>query len=299
MTRHCFLLFALLALLALPAFSWDWPVPNAPVVSNFGEAAGNGPQLGYAFSTTGPVKAVESGELLFQSEDDGSDPLGNWVAVRHSEGMVSMYSRLASLKPAQVAQPATDTVNDNKDNAVKAGQVIGQSGATGWSADNGFTLSIYDTKEAQGTNPAALLPPLIDTRPPIIGRVSLKSVHSDAVYPITAGTAVPQGRYIIFVRIIDTMQSSDEVPLAPYAISTAVNGVGSGSLQFETIAARDGKTMLLRGGLVPASEAYSSELGIGAGETLFVRGQATLEITASDKAIPPNQRSAVYHFIVQ
>jgi murein DD-endopeptidase MepM/ murein hydrolase activator NlpD len=95
------------------------PVPGAVVGAGFGEYGSwsryhTGIDFRAGYGT--PVRAVRSGVVLYAG--NSGDWAGNHVAIKHGDGMTTMSSHMSSL-----AVRAGQTV--------RAGQIIGQVGATG------------------------------------------------------------------------------------------------------------------------------------------------------------------------
>jgi hypothetical protein len=276
--------------------SWDWPAGDAVPVENFGQDIGGGPSIGWSFRSEGGVLCAESGELLYASNGDTfsglPEPLGNWVAIDHGEGMVSIYARLEREDPV---------LSEGAPKRPSALSPIGTAGSSGWQnarmgGGKGFFLLFYDREERRWANPAVMLPPLLDTRPPVIESVYLKAASDGTVTQLPQTRTLPQGRYSILVRAGDTRLLPNETPLAPYTIACLVNGVGLGSLSFETFFARDGKLMLYRDGLIAASEVYAGEEGFAAAEIELHSGRSAMDVTATDLAVPPNTHTSAFRF---
>jgi len=264
----------------------DWPSSDAKLVRNFGWNDNGSPVLGTVFEGDGYAQAVEDGELIFFNSGANAglpSPLGTWAAIDHGDGLISIYSRMddKSERPPVKA----------KKNAPVAG-----AGISGWSETNGFYFMLYDRRERCWVNPSMIISHFPDTRPPQIVSVELR--NSRGVPVSSAGLQnLTQGRYTITVHAVDTMLSSNEPPLAPYRIISSVNGTESGSLIFETISARDGRLMAMRGGMVPARQIYAPFPAFEAGEVLLSRGQATLEVIVQD--IEGNSRNALIRMRVE
>jgi murein DD-endopeptidase MepM/ murein hydrolase activator NlpD len=95
------------------------PVPGAVVGAHFGQYGlwsryHTGLDFRAAYGT--PIRAVKAGIVLYAG--NAGDWAGNHVAVKHADGMTTMYSHMSSMA-AQAGQ------------TVQAGQVIGYVGQTG------------------------------------------------------------------------------------------------------------------------------------------------------------------------
>ena len=274
--------------LSFPLAAMDWPVRDASLARNFGWNDRGRPVLGNVFEGEGEVQAAGAGELIFYNSGAYAagrlpSPLGVWCAVDHGDGIVSIYSRLE-----QDSQPPPDKIPQ--------GAVIGAAGISGWSEKRGLYFMLFDRRERRWVNPSMIISPFSDTRPPQITAVELRDSRG---FPVSASglRSLAQGRYTIIVNAFDTMLSPQDKPLAPYRIISSINGTEVGSLDFETICARDGRLMVSRSGLVPLALIYAPYPAFEAGETLLSRGQANLEVIVQD--IMGNSRSALIRMHVE
>jgi hypothetical protein len=267
--------------------SMDWPSPEGKIARNFGSNDLGKPLLGIVFEGDGPVLAAEQGELLFQSREGGASrlpsPMGSWLALDHGDGIISVYSRMESAPPALPPRLAR-------------GAAVGSAGNSGWSQNTGFYFSLFDRRERRWINPAIIITPREDIRPPVISSVRLTDREGRLLDPAQTRT-IRQGRYVISVTASDTLLGPGESPLAPFRILCMVNGSEAGALNFETYSVRDGSLMVYRNGLVPARDIYAPYPAYEVGEVSFTRGQASLEVIAQD--ISGNTRNVVYRLMVE
>jgi len=136
---------------------------------------------------------------------------------------------------------------------------------------------------------------LPDRRPPVIQGVRLQAA-SNRRFDLAQVKVVSQGRYTIFVTTAD-FTTSGETRLAPFRILCSLNGREVGAITRETFSARDGTLWIYRNGLVPVREVYADISAFELGDTVFTRGQATLEVIAHD--INENVQRMIYHFAVE
>jgi murein DD-endopeptidase MepM/ murein hydrolase activator NlpD len=267
--------------------SMDWPSPTGKMINNFGYNDSGKPLLGIVFEGEEAVLAAEQGELLFQSREGGMSrlpsPLGAWLALDHGDGIISIYSRMESVSPALPPKPAR-------------GAAVGNSGNSGWSKNKGVYFSLFDRRERRWINPAIIITPREDTRPPVISSVRLKD-RDGRLLDLAQTRTIRQGRYVVSVTAFDTLMEPGESPLAPFRILCMVNGSEVGVLNFETYSVRDGSLMIYKNGLVPARDIYASYPAYDAGEVSFTRGQARLEVIAQD--VSGNTRNVVYRLVVE
>jgi hypothetical protein len=268
----------------------NWPSESAALVRNFGANDRGKPVLGMVFNGGTEVLAAESGEVIFsRSENDTvsrlPSPLGAWTAVDHGDGLISIYSRYAG--EDAIASGLTH---------VEKQQPIASSGVSGWSAQNGFYFIIFDRRERRWVNPAMIITPVQDTRPPQI--ISVDLLNAQGV--LMQSRSLSQGRYTVLVNAAGgAARTQNYIPsqqYAPQRIVCSVNGAEAGSMNFEAVSARDGVLMVYRNGLVPAKQIYSVFPAFQTAEVFLTRGQATLEVIVQDMV--GNSRSVVISLYV-
>jgi hypothetical protein len=272
---------AALILFPILLLSMSWPCENAVLASNFGANDRGRPILGMVFTGDTEVLAAEKGEVIFsRSANDASrlpSPLGAWSAVDHGDGLISIYSRYADKGPVP--------------SQVEKGQPIASSGISGWSAQRGFYFIVYDRRERRWINPAVIITPLRDVRPPQIFSVELRNAQGAVVRSLT------QGRYTVVVNTSGFAPARAGMPPhAPQRIVSSVNGAEVGSLNFEAVSARDGVLMVYRNGLVPAKQIFANSPAFESAEVFLNRGQVNLEIIVQDAL--GNSRSYVNRLFV-
>ena len=266
----------------------NWPSEDAALFRNFGANDNGKPVLGMIFDGGTDILAAGSGEVIFSRTKNESasrlpSPLGAWIAVDHGDGLISIYSRYGEQSSAntQIARQ----------------QPIAVSGASGWSHREGFFFMLFDRRERRWINPAMIITPVRETRPPQILSVALRDAQG---LPVQAGN-LTQGRYTVLVNTaggtaLASPGSLASTQFAPHRIFCSVNGAEVGSLNFEAVSARDGIQMINRNGLVSARQIYANSPAFEAAEVFLTRGQVTLEIIVQD--ITGNSRNIVNRFIV-
>jgi hypothetical protein len=287
----------------------DWPSSGESIVSNFGYNLAGRPAVGVSFETNEPVRAADVGEVFFfrSGEDTASRlpfSMGNWLALDHGDGLISIYSRFEKTSEGQAG---SFTGVDLSTVQVDRNAIIARAGNSGPSTFKGFSFAIFDRRERRWVNPSMVIAPLPDTRPPQIisvtliaedGRhISLLRLPRSGVQAAAVQGRISQGRYRIAVEATDTRLEAGEKELAPHRILCLVNGVEAGALNFETYSARDGVLMVDRKGLTPVSEVYEPYPAFNIGDVWLTRGQATLEVIVQD--IAGNERSATIRFTVE
>jgi hypothetical protein len=268
-------------------YGMDWPSPSAQMIRNFGWNDEGRPRLGSAFAADDPLQAADGGELLFAHWETNTasrlpTPLGNWIAIDHGDGLISIYSRFEDDEAKQIP------------NNVRKGAFLGNSGVSGWANQAGFYFSLFDRKERRWVNPSMIITPFDDNTMPVIQSVELKNAGGQIINP-AVNRNIAQGRYSVSVYVTDTLNQT--ALLAPHRIVCSVNGSEIGALGFETYSARDGVLLVYRNGLVPVKQVYAPSPAFEIGEVWLTRGQATLEIIAQD--ITGNSRSALYRLTVE
>jgi len=272
----------------------NWPSENAVLVRNFGANNSGKPVLGMIFAGETEILAVENGEVIFsRSEKDTASrlpsPLGSWTAIDHGDGLISIYGRYDESNRIITSYGAEDL-----ENQIDKQQQIAFSGISGWSVQEGFYFKLFDRRERRWINPAMIIAPVQETRPPQILSVSLRNTQGLAVQT----NNLTQGRYTVVVNIaggtpvypasrgfgsaVTASLSSNQY--APQRIYCSVNGAEVGSLNFEAVFARDGVQMVSRNGLVPARQIYAYSPAYEAAEVFLNRGQARLEVIVHDRS---------------
>ena len=272
----------------------SWPSGDAVLINNFGTNDRGRPVLGMVFGDGTNVLAAESGEVIFSRSKNNQtgfsvsrlpSPLGAWTAVDHGDGLISIYSRY------------TDDDIQQKTNQIEKEKPIASSGISGWSSRRGFYFMIFDRWERRWINPAMIITPIQETRPPQIISVELRNEQGN----IVQSRNLIQGRYKVLVNAAggSTRATQLNFPFAqqaPLRIVCSVNGAEVGTLNFEAVSARDGILMVSRNGLVPVRQVYASSPAFEAAEIFLTRGQVTLEVIVQD--INGASRSVINRLIV-
>jgi hypothetical protein len=192
------------------------------------------------------------------------------MAIDHGDDLISIYSRYADSDQPFVFD------------RVEKQQPIALTGSSGWSSREGFYFMLFDRRDRRWINPAMIITPVLETRPPQIISVELRNA-----YGVTMQSRnLNQGRYTIVVNaaggVPHGLQPFGLQPFAPQRIVCLINGAEAGSLNFESVSARDGILMISRNGLVPARQIYSNFPAFEAAEVFLTRGQITLEVIIQD-----------------
>jgi hypothetical protein len=297
------LFFGFLFFISATLFAMNWPADTVMIEENFGMNNNGRPALGMSFSETdgidGAIRSADKGELVFFHDEEDSasrlpSPLGNWQVISGSSGLMNIYGRYGS----------HDSIAErgNGDNQIETLVEIARLGSSGKSKKNGFYFAFYDKKERCWINPAAILPPVVDTKQPELTEARLTNTEGQVFVIGGARTGpsriIPQGHYSIWIDAYDTGElSAPRSNLAPKQASAFVNGAEAGTLNFESFSARDGRLMVYRNSLLPADEVYGSPPFYEIGEFSFPRGQANLEILVQDAQ--GNTLNVSYRLIIE
>lgn len=92
----------------------------------YGGAAHSGVDYSSGYGT--PIKAIGDGTLIAHGTSDG---WGNWIAIQHTNNMVSLYGHMSRFERLSIGATVTK------------GQVIGYEGTTGNSTGSHVHLSLY------------------------------------------------------------------------------------------------------------------------------------------------------------
>jgi len=239
------------------------------LVQNFGTNEHGSPLLGDTYSGHGKITSARSGELVFSSGEDNyaskiPNALGNWLVFDSGDGLIEIYGKL-------------DGENFFAGETAIAGDVLGQTGSSGWADDEGYYFSFYDRKERHWVNPALLEYTKEESGgdAAVIKSVKLRN-ENGVLSELGKNQAIRQGRWSV---VVEAEERRGQIPLAPFKIITLLNGVEAGSLSLETFSGLDGVLMVYENGLVPAKQVYSPYPALEpANNVWFNRGQANLEI---------------------
>ena len=280
--KRIFVFIFLTIFLLDSAYSMSWPFVSAVLIRNFGSNDRGRPVLGMVFSGNTEVIAAESGEVIFSRGRESAasrlpSPFGAWTALDHGDGLISIYSRYADTQVLETR--------------IERQQPIASSGASGWTSQDGFYFLVYDRRERRWINPVMIITPHLDTRAPQILSVQMRNAQGN---PVQAGN-LSQGRYTVTVTT-NTPAAPRGYFFAPLRIICLINGAETGSLNFESISAKDGVLMVYRNGLFPASQVYSNFPAFETADVFLSRGQANMEIIVQD--IAGNSRSVFNRMVV-
>ena len=193
------------------------------------------------------------------------------LAIKHSEGMVSVYSNLGRLSLS-----ITEQLKE-----IAANTTIGTTGVSGYSTVFGFSMSIFDTKTAQWLNPLLVLPSRVDGIAPAIQTVALTDAGSEFI--LGKVTEIPQGLYTISAGIKDISGSPDRIDQsAPFEIQLIVDGKDVSKHVFDLLWWKDGQQKLFAPGLVSRNGFLDRNGRYRLLDIFLPRGKTTIGIIVMD-----------------
>jgi hypothetical protein len=267
----------------------DWPTQTGELVRDFGSNDGGTASVGETFVGTGPVHAAGGGELVFKQDSSTlanrlPSPLGAWVAVDQGDGIVGIYGRMEN--PRDFQTPIQ----------MEKGTILGTMGKTGWTGATGFYFSLYDRGERQWINPALVLTPNPNERPPMVRGLYLVTPEGTKINAAQT-KQIRQGAYRLLVDFGESRGAAKTYALIPLRTQWYINGVAQGLLLLETLETKNGQRMVTENKKKAVDQVYQDDQTIDMGTGLFNRGKATLEISIRDKA--GNERNITYQLTVE
>lgn len=274
---HILLVFLGL-LYATKAVAFDWPQAPENISAFFSQIRGNHFNSGIVFSESGEASLTEDGTAIMMIKTDVSDmgwfesPLGNALIVAHKNDIYSVYANL------------TDIQIDPNNRTLKAGEIIGTSGDSGWKDDNeSLKFQIIDTKIKTIINPAILMDSLPTTKSYSIGGVTLTN-RNNKQFVLRNETSLVAGSYTLYMnRLPDTMIHKSLVYL---------NGAILETVNYDTLK-QSGSLLAVQGEKsYPFTTVYPDSDVIYLSEIKLSRGTNTIEIFVED--IAGTKRSRPY-----
>lgn len=263
----------LLALLAGPAFAWQWPVEVPVITRTFGQDAGGYLLRGVEFGGGAqPVSPIEAGVVVVsRSEPEAGrrgvpSGLGSYLVIEHAQGFRSVYAHLEAGSLPPVGRE------------VDVETTIGTVGESGLIDRRALRLMIIDLESGEYVNPMLLLPDLEDRFRPIVTAVFARS--PEALIDLAGTRTLPPGRYEITAVVSDRRGPTAVPALAPFRIAMFVAGQERFSLTMDRIAV-DPETTLVPGGL-GHGELYGAGGELRLGTVEISGGRTELEIVAAD-----------------
>lgn len=271
---------ALFSIYRVAAF--QWPVADQVLTATFGESRWDhfhtGIDLGGGAQ---PVFPIDSGEVVFFDRSIGRPRapvagLGAYVVVEHDRGIRSLYAHLepGSFDSLPVELSASDQIG-----------VIGDSGA---SLGKHLHLEVIDSELRSYVNPLIVLPPLVDTVSPTVGRLMILDPRSERAEPspLMRGQRVTAGEHRLLIEVFDLSEHVPYYcPMAPFEITGYFNGSQVFALEFDSLSSEDGTLVLGSDRDGPSFvELYREDWVLDVGAIPFRVGEIQIEIAVRDLA---------------
>ncbi|MFP4362288.1 MAG: M23 family metallopeptidase [Spirochaetia bacterium] len=267
MVLVCFLLFS----------GFQWPTQGRVITATFGESRWDhfhsGIDLGGGRQN---IYAVDEGEVVYYYEEDQRyNPiptgLGNFLVLQHQRGIQSLYAHLY--------QGSLETnIFD-----IASGDVIGLTGASGYSIGTHLHLTFYNIQSQSSINPLLLLPEMEDTVPPEIHSASL--IQDEQELSMTDNMSVRAGSYGLKLHVSDQSHAVQYyLPMAPYSIEVYLNGTEVIGVSFETITENNGELTLGENSNRTFDNFYYEMDVFNLGEINLIPGENRVEFVAGDRA---------------
>ncbi|OHD22861.1 MAG: hypothetical protein A2Y38_09725 [Spirochaetes bacterium GWB1_59_5] len=278
------LAFAAIAVLALSASAFEWPVDAGKIRYGFGSFR-SGFLRGTEFGATeGFVRAADDGELTFVATGSslpGGYPIpgGALMVVSHASDMMTIYEGL------QRGSSSSYLKN------VRAGDILGRT----ITATNGRGVSFYafDARKRRFINPLILMPRISDDKPPAIRSAALSLEGQETVLGQTQ--PVRQGLYYLLLDAFDTSPAG--AAGAPFELRVLLDGSERGRVVYDAAWA-DGGQSLLFGATGLVEDSFQTIDGrMRFGPFNLSSGRVILTVIASDYA--GNKREQTYSVSVQ
>lgn len=273
-----------LALLAGFVGAIEWPQSESLQNTSFAMNEQGRPLAGIRFAGSDSVRSCDNGEIIFSTTDElspssFSQPLGNWTAMEHDDGMISLYAHLSARHDGE------------RRTGLEKGSILGHTGESGWQDGEGFFFAVLDRIARRWVNPVLIASLREDTTQPIIQQVLLLARDGTEVNPRTA-TALRQGTWRVLVETRDNENKDLPLSLGPKDIACMVNGIEVQRLQLDYLSVKDGEVLVPGNPARPAREIYTKEGLYDLGEINLKRGRTTIQINVRDAA--GNERQVIY-----
>lgn len=279
---------ALIISISIFLFGFEWPEEEVTTESYglyFAQNRGNLFSTSQIFSQPTEVHASEDGVVLAvitELEEDNDffpSTLGSAVIVNHQDDLLTVYGNLDT----QTMAVYTDGVQQ-----IEAGQVIAQSGDTGWQqGKSNLEFQIIDKKNRTAINPKILMPRLEEELKLSLGGIIIENKNGDQ-YELANHKTFQAGIHKIYCKRNDVA--------FPYKTSVAVNGVVLDEISYDTIIQENSKLYVSGKKKYSSEEIFPSEKLQLLGEVMFTSGRATLTLIVEDYL--ENQRQVNYNITV-
>ena len=279
---------AVIISLSVFLFGFEWPEEEVTTEAYglyFSQNRGELFSTSQIFSQPSDVHASEEGVVLAvitELEEDNDffpSTLGTAIIVSHQDDLITVYGNLET-EEVKVSSNGLQKVN--------AGQIIGQSGDTGWQqGKSNLEFQIIDKKNHTAINPKLLMPRLEEEIKLTLGGIIVQNKNGDQ-YELANHKNFQAGLHKIYCKRNDTA--------FPFKTSVAVNGVVLDEISYDTIYQEDSKLYVSGKKKYSSSEIFPSEKLQLLGEVMFTSGKATLTLTVEDYL--ENRRQVNYNITV-
>ena len=273
--KKIILLLILNLLLNHKLFTFDWPVEKRILTATFGESRmdhfHNGIDIGGGEQSIHPA---EQGEVIYYYEE-GENPLdlptglGSFIVLEHEKNLRTLYAHIKK-----------GTVEKTRVN-LKTNDTLGIIGDTGCSIGKHLHFSVIDKEFEQIVNPLLLLPPLKDTKAPVIKGVYLKK--DGQLQELKNSISLKGGKAEL---LIETYDPGEYVryfcPLSPYKINVFVNGEEIFYINYKALKQNNNKTILEKSGNKSFRDYYYTDWQVNLGSCVLPMGETRLEIVVQD-----------------
>lgn len=261
----------------------EWPVLEIKPLRFFGQSIQNHIERGIVLDHEGIIRASDDGMVLITLEESKGmhsfpNALGNAVLLYHEDDLITIYANLSSL----------DRIEEKV--RVDSGSIIADSVSSGWGKQNSFNFIVVDKKMKKILNPQMLLPPLKDTKLPVIKNISVISSQTKQNYALNTVKNLKQGKWQFYAEITDTIDSGP-TEYAPFRVSTIINGKEVSTIAYEVLEEKGG-VLMLQTAFTMASPLQREPNTIYIGEIELSRGRSDIIFIASD--ISGNERTLSY-----
>ncbi|MBR5401768.1 MAG: M23 family metallopeptidase [Treponema sp.] len=269
-------IFSVLAVVFAAAcvFAVEWPQAEHgtdSISSYFGQNIDGRISQSIIFEEPAQVNSIKDGKILIiisDFDDDSSffpSALGTSVIVAHDDDLISVYGNLDKESVKQ---------NVLKKDSLKEGDVIGETGNTGWQKKrSSLEFQIIDSQKKTSINPKILLPRVDNVKDYTLSGLILRN-KDGAFFDLRESRVFPSGSYRIY-------HTRNQIAV-PYKMTATINGVVVDELSFDTIGMQGGKLYISGKKQYTAQDIYPREDLILCGDFMLTPGKSTLAINTEN-----------------
>ena len=270
--RRLFSLLLLLSLITANTFCFDWPqliFDTDDIFAFFGNPRGNTYTNSLQFLKQDAVTAADSGTVLITMRTDTADmgwfpsTLGNSIILKHRNDIMTVYGNLDTI---QIDSETSDVIEGN---------LIGQSGASGW--QDGFSsleFQVIDTKVQTVINPLILMPHTVEgSAVPAIENLTAKS--SAGTWSISQqGTKLNAGIYSLYI--------AQQPNGMTYKTLVAVNGAVTETITYNMLKQDNNRLCVTGKRNYTYDDIFPDKNLQFVAEVILSKGKNTISITVTD-----------------